>query len=343
MGPPEEPLSPGLSPRFLTATTGGLAPHHGLHRDYVPVDVEHLELGRETGFDLYLKNPDGEYVLFLAGTRPFTQRELSHLETRVLRQLYVRRESRGAYLDAVAAEIGRTIQSGKGQPEERARFVYESASTLMEDLFEAPRAPAVARARSAIRECMAGALHDPELLHALLTLTSHDYYTYTHSINVCVFGTGLAREVIGADGAVLDLAEGLLLHDIGKIGIPEALLRKPGPLDDEEWKVMRCHPMRGVELIRDAKALSGTIETVTLQHHERHDGRGYPQGLPGREIHLYGRIAMIADVFDALTTNRAYRAALDTLHALRIMQEEMIENFDPDFFRAFVYLFRKKG
>ena len=126
------------------------------------------------------------------------------------------------------------------------------------------------------------------------------------------------------------------MHDIGKIGIPDAILLKPGKLDVGEWKIMQQHPIMGAEIIgRHDNDLLEAARTIALTHHERWDGNGYPQRLRGEQIPLEGRIVAIADVFDALISVRSYKPAYGVEESLRLMDEEDGRQFDPTLMKAF--------
>jgi putative two-component system response regulator len=128
-----------------------------------------------------------------------------------------------------------------------------------------------------------------------------------------------------------------VMHDVGKIGIPDHILLKPGPLDPEEWKVMRSHAEIGYRILSNSRSeLMNEAATIALTHHEKIDGTGYPRGLVEDEIPLVGRIAAVADVFDALTTNRVYRKAFDLAQALEIMREGKGQHFDPEILDLFL-------
>ncbi len=120
---------------------------------------------------------------------------------------------------------------------------------------------------------------------------------------------------------MLSLRRGAYLHDIGKIGIPSSILLKRGPLDDREWRIMQKHPAIGERICRDLPSLSGILPIIR-SHHERWDGTGYPDGLRGETIPLLARITQIADIYDALTTQRPYKSAFLPEKALEIIQEE---------------------
>ena len=126
------------------------------------------------------------------------------------------------------------------------------------------------------------------------------------------------------------------MHDIGKIGIPDRILLKPGRLDDEEWTVMHRHPVMGAQIIgKHDNELLESARIIALTHHERWDGSGYPQNLKGEEIPLEGRIVAIADVFDALVSVRPYKPAFTIEASLEIMEESFGKHFDPALKAAF--------
>ncbi len=127
------------------------------------------------------------------------------------------------------------------------------------------------------------------------------------------------------------------MHDIGKMGIPDAILLKPGKLDAQEWEVMRRHTIMGANILGDssAKCLE-TGAVIALTHHEKWDGSGYPQGLAGEDIPLFGRICAVADVFDALTTRRPYKQPLTNDQSIEIMAQGRGTHFDPRLFDVFV-------
>ena len=142
------------------------------------------------------------------------------------------------------------------------------------------------------------------------------------------YGLALARRVDPEVADRDDVNYGFLLHDIGKVGVPGPILQKPGPLDEDEWKVMREHPAMGARIIEPIRFLSGAMEIVR-SHHERWDGMGYPDGLVGVEIPAAARIFSIADSFDAMTSDRPYRRAMPVEVALEEIRRGAGSQFDP--------------
>ncbi|MGE4497500.1 MAG: HD-GYP domain-containing protein [Deferribacterales bacterium] len=126
------------------------------------------------------------------------------------------------------------------------------------------------------------------------------------------------------------------MHDIGKVAIPDAVLLKPGKLTDEEWEIMRSHAVMGYNILRHSeRKILKAAATVALTHHEKWNGKGYPHGLAGEDIHIFGRITAIADVFDALGSDRVYKKAWDMDRILKLMQEESGQHFDPALVKVF--------
>ena len=148
-----------------------------------------------------------------------------------------------------------------------------------------------------------------------------DSHTAGHCERLAFSGVALGV-AMGLDSAsLLSLYVGGYLHDVGKVGIPDSVLFKPGKLTGEEWEVMRTHPVRGEEICRPLKSLRGVLPLIR-HHHERWDGTGYPDGLRDNQIPLLARVVQVVDIYDALTHPRPYKHAYSSAHALEILQEE---------------------
>jgi len=165
-------------------------------------------------------------------------------------------------------------------------------------------------------------------------LETRDAETHGHSERVVTFSLRLGREY-GLTGPQMKALEfGSLLHDIGKIGVPDAILRKPAKLTDEEWVRMREHPVHGQQILRGIKFLEGAARVVA-QHHEKWDGSGYPLGMKAEEIDICARIFSVADAFDAITSNRVYREGRSYDAAAQELDEWASRQFDPKVVEAF--------
>jgi len=178
--------------------------------------------------------------------------------------------------------------------------------------------------------------NDNTLMALAAALDVREHNTGVHSQRVADYTLRLAREVGVRDkGTLDDFWRGALLHDVGKIGIPDDVLLKPGRLSEEEWVVMRNHPEMGARMLRKIEFLRGPTEIV-LSHHERYDGAGYPRKLKGAQIPLGARLFAVIDVYDALTTDRAYHTARSHTDALTKIREMTDTHFDPAIVAAFV-------
>ncbi len=161
-----------------------------------------------------------------------------------------------------------------------------------------------------------------------------DQETEGHSRRVTELSIRLARAMNMTNEEILHLRHGALLHDMGKIGIPDAILHKPEPLSEEEWLIMRQHPKLAFEMLSQIEYLREALQ-IPYCHHEKWDGTGYPQALKGEEIPLTARIFAVADVWDALTSNRPYRPAWSKEEALNYIREQSGKHFDPQVVELF--------
>jgi putative nucleotidyltransferase with HDIG domain len=166
-------------------------------------------------------------------------------------------------------------------------------------------------------------------------LEAKDAVTSQHTEEVVRLAVAVAAE-LGLDlDAVRNVELGAVLHDIGKVRVPESILNKPGPLTDEEWKVMKTHPEVGEHILRPIQSLNGILPIVR-HHHERWDGGGYPDKLSGRAIPLGARIVSVCDAYRAMTEDRPYRKALSSLEARKELNEGSGSQFDPDCVEAMI-------
>jgi len=234
------------------------------------------------------------------------------------------------------------IHDAKLPPLEKAKAVQAHSITLISNLLENPTAENIRDAKKSIAEIVDLILTDDKTSLYLLSITSHDFYTYTHSVNVGFLAVSLSKSLFRKSTAhdMHELGAGFFLHDLGKVHVDTAIINKPGKLTEEEMNTMKRHPDMGYRVLHETKQLTPECQKIVLQHHERYDGKGYPYGLKGDEIHLYGKICSIADVFDALTSDRPYRNKLEPFHALKLMKEEMIAHFHMDLFEQFVLLLK---
>src|SRR5579871_2727247 len=211
-----------------------------------------------------------------------------------------------------------------------------------------PLQPAIVRTRirSMLRnKALVDSLEEAEtILFALAQAVEHrDRYTGLHCERLASLGIALAQALGLSWQDQLAIHRGGYLHDIGKIGVPDAILFKRGLLTDEEWQTMRLHTIRGEDICRPMKTLAPVLPIIR-SHHERWDGSGYPDGLSGEDIPLLARILQVADIYDALTTTRPYKPAFSHQHAIEIMVEEARRGWrDPELVPLFAEVSQHSG
>lgn len=165
-------------------------------------------------------------------------------------------------------------------------------------------------------------------------IDAKDHYTYGHSRKVSDLAVAIAEALHLSPNKIAAIRAGGLLHDVGKIAIPDSILTKEGPLTSEEWQVTKLHPRRGVEIVKQVNELNDCLPAI-LHHHERMDGNGYPLGLQGDGIPLEARILTIADSYDALTSTRRYHKQLSSQDALDELRRCAGTQFDPNLIDIF--------
>ncbi len=194
----------------------------------------------------------------------------------------------------------------------------------------------LASARPLIRSCVDSVKANASAMFWMARIKHRDAYTAEHCLRVAIFTVAFAR-FLGLPEDDLEVA-GMcgLLHDIGKLRVPDEILNKPGPLSPQEYEVMRKHTTLGHELLKQDPSLDPIISDVTLHHHERIDGRGYPQQLPEWQISRFARLIAIVDAYDAMTSDRCYRDGMSPADAVRILYKNRAQQFDADMVEAFI-------
>ena len=220
----------------------------------------------------------------------------------------------------------------------RARKICENTRTAIGKMFtdaRMGRAVKAGHAATLVEEISNSIQRHPHALINLARLKTADDYTYMHSVAVCALMVALARQLELDETLVRTAGIAGLLHDIGKMAIPNRLLNKPGRLTDAEFSAVRQHPQAGYRMLLESNQISHEVLDVALHHHEKYDGSGYPNGLAGQDIGLLARMGAVCDVYDAITSNRAYKAAWDPAESLHRMARWK-GHFDKKILQAFV-------
>ena len=186
-----------------------------------------------------------------------------------------------------------------------------------------------------VDEISSSVMRNPGALISLARLKTADDYTYMHSVAVCALMVALARQLDLDEATTRSMGMAGLLHDLGKAVMPMEVLNKPGKLTDEEFRIIKSHPVEGHRMLVEGGAVGELVLDVCLHHHEKIDGSGYPKGLKDKEISLHAKMGAVCDVYDAITSNRPYKAGWDPAESIRKMAE-WTSHFDNHIFQAFV-------
>ncbi len=221
------------------------------------------------------------------------------------------------------------------------RRLYIEASSVAEEVWEAARvevAPDPRQARNLIEQLSQAVSSNRTALLALTALKEYDNYTFTHMVNVSILTMAQAR-ALGIDGVLLrEFGLAGLMHDIGKVRTPAEILRKPDRLTDDEMVVMRRHVVDGAEILRRTPEIPSIAPVVAFEHHLRSDGTGYPVGVSRPKLNLATMLCSIADVYDAMRSQRAYQGSLPTERILEVMRRADGHQFDQHLVRRFTQL-----
>lgn len=308
--------------------------------NYFMVPVSHLALGSVPPYDLYLPPRDTSApLLFFRKGMTFTEENRRDLEQKKVKKLYIRQDNQELYRQSVEANLGNILSDKTLPMAERSEILYDSAQYLVHTMLDDPNHPDMLdRSGRIVDHTVQFLFRESKAFYHLMQVTSYDYYTYTHSVNAFVFSTALAQRVGHNEVEMHSLGQGALLHDIGKSRLSTETLNCKGKLNDAQWKEMKMHPVFGHDILKEQGVSDDVVLDVTLHHHEKLHGKGYPEGLANGQVSHWARITAIADIFDALTTRRPYKEAMTSFSSLRLMKDEMTGELDPDLFHTFVGL-----
>ena len=236
---------------------------------------------------------------------------------------------------AAQAETHVSVHEEMGHARHLHRDAYRIVRDMMGDI-RMGKQLAVEQIEPLVERIVNSIFRQQDALLPLAKLKTHDEYTFLHSVSVCALSTSFARTLSLPRETIRELATGALLHDVGKAAITDAILNKPTKLTDAEFSKMKSHVVQSKIILQNTPGISQIVLDVASQHHERYDGTGYPNQLKGNEISLYGQIGAIADVYDALTSNRAYHRGMPPTEALRKLVTWSKFHFSPELVQAFV-------
>lgn len=313
--------------------------HSAMVLKFFEVRLQSVVTDVPLAFDVFLM-VSGKPILFRRQNDVLTAERVKSLLAHGGQQFLVLEEQRELYLNSLKA----LIHDPNSSVETKSKYIKESAFLHVHDLFEKPSvAENVAGAKLMVSEMVDFVSEDVSAVAHLMQLSKHDYYTYNHCVDVAVYTIALAKHLFGSDKEKL-IQAGLagFLHDIGKRNVDLSIINKTTKLSQEEWSEMKRHPEYGQQILQGVENVPEESKRAVFEHHENHDGTGYPLKKKGNELSEFSKLVTIADVFDALTTKRSYHSAISPQEALDTMFGMQPGKFDPAIFEVFNRKFDKK-
>ncbi|UWZ81388.1 HD-GYP domain-containing protein [Geoalkalibacter halelectricus] len=311
-------------------------------KDYRPIDLGCLHPEISAPCDLFLQVGPRRYTLFARKGLGFSQNHRQNLMETGVQELYIQEEDAPVFYRYLKDALCQVVRNPNCPSETKAQFVHAACRDIMTKVYSDPRASFIEQALEVIRPSVDLVVRDDRATRCMVQMTAHDVNTYTHCTNVGIFSIALARIFFGSSSEhdLQNMAAGFFLHDLGKCKIPLEVLNKPGPLDADEWQTVKKHPRDGFEILAETGQMTDEARIIILQHHEKDDGSGYPNQIRAKDIHPYARICRIADVYEALTSDRPYHTRHSTYETLKMMKEKILADVDQDLFGHFIKLFR---
>ncbi|HQG32787.1 MAG TPA: HD domain-containing protein [Deltaproteobacteria bacterium] len=303
----------------------------------IPYPIVRMDV--RSPMDVYVKVRE-DYRLFAAKGALFTAEHCRMFDRTALKLFVTARdhESADKLLESFLLD---TLTDPQLNTKAKAEIIYSSSMDSIRKVFETTNIKTITELERLSGSMTRLILSDSRVMDDLISVTSHDHYTYQHSVKVGIYGTALSFSLFKDkihEHNMAELSTAFFLHDIGMAKVPEKILDKRDPLTVSEWDILKRHPIWGHEKLVKANYLSDEANAIVLYHHERCDRNGYPFRKSGDEIPLYAKICAVADTFESLTSARPFRQSKTPFEALKIMQSEMAHEFDLDIFTAFIKL-----
>ncbi len=331
----DDPVSRSLNEFYLE-----LAPDN--HEPFVGLKIHLIRPDSIPSVSFFVRRGK-RYRMFRNQREGFTAFEIQSLLDAGVDRLYFTRNDAPIvrqYLETFLVKTG-------GEPQismdAQVGLMRSAAVRLTEELFQDPSPENIRKGMKAVSGFVNLLVRDPKAFYHLVKLSSHDPYTYQHSVGVGLNAIALGKRMrLPSEQDLVDLGISGLLHDIGKTRVSPGIINKPGPLDKTEWESMKQHSTWGYEIIKDNRDVSQRSKLGVLHHHEEGGGTGYPHGLVDNQISVFAKIITIADIFNALTTDRTYSKAKSPFEAFRLIQSAMMHKVDRQLFAELVMVYGGK-
>lgn len=309
---------------------------------YKAIDKRVITEGEKIDFTIYLPNETKTSMTLLLQSDSVVEAKdkarLSQIE-----RLYIVDDDSLRYEAYVQKNIQSIARAEDISMDSKALIIYERATSVINEMFHNPESLEIVQNTQPLVSTMVEViLRDSSAIESIMKITAHDYYTHTHSLNVSIYALSLGNHmgISGKDLEVLGMSA--MLHDIGKSKVDYEIINKNGSLTDEEFDTMKAHPHLGYEIALKLGITDPRILFGIRHHHEKLNGRGYPDRINRDGISQFARIVAVCDVFDALTTRRSYKDPMSTFEAIKLMKESMSEHLDMTVLHSMIRMLHKK-
>lgn len=319
--------------------------YYDKNNKYLPVTLRSIKTGAFSECDLYLQtvvNDEFKYLLYCKGSRLFGDERKESFIKKNINKIYVAKNGKAQYLRYMEANLEQIVNDEMTAMHEKVQIVYEVATNMLIDTLKGSNiSVTVERGRDWATVVVDFMLRDKEVYSHLMKVLAYDGNVLSHSVNTAVMGLLFGYYLGISASELLSLGTGLLFHDIGKIRIDEHTIKKDyEKLTKEERELLRKHPDMGFVLLINSGNVAREACLIAKQHHEQYNGKGYPEGLKGEEIHYYSRITSILDEFETGLSKAADNDENSAFRVLQIMVERMEGNFDKEILKKFIDFMR---
>ncbi len=305
----------------------------------VPTDLYHEgDLLEEDLYFLY----QGNYLLYRLKNLPWKKEDRKRLDEFGVTHLYIRCPSEKEHQRFLESHLSKILSEDRISVKEKAKILYSTSLSLVEEIYERPSSQDhLRRSMESIRHSIDYLSKDKSNFFELMSLAQTDFSEYTHALHTSAYAIALAQQVgIRAFNQISAIGIGSILHDIGKVKIDKKILAKEGKLNEAEREEVEKHSQYSYEIVHRSGTVPQLSELIILQHHERENGKGYPNRLT-TEVHAFSKIVAVCDCFDLLTSERSYQAAMKPVDAIEYMRKEMKDELDQKLIVEFIRMLKR--
>lgn len=307
---------------------------------YILVDKRFFHLHDKINFNLYFYERPSHISLFLQSKTVIDKNRSIKIEK--TENLYTSKKDAYKYEAFKKTHLEDIVNDESISMDEKAEIIYDSTTKMTNTIFKNPTALDNIRiSKEIVNPILKSVFYSKDTISSYIKIIEYDYYTQTHSLNVSIYALCLGVNLGLHEDDLRDLGRAALLHDLGKSKIEHSIVDKNGVLTRFEYENMQMHPVLGYEIALKIGITNKNILDGIRHHHEKLDGKGYPDNLKAEEISIFPRIIGVCDVFDALTTRRSYKKALSSYSALHTMKLYMSHHLDMQILNSFIQILHK--